>query len=62
MFLNCSSLEELDLSNFDTNNVTNMSTMFSGATKLKTVYATEKFNIRSVTQDASMFQNAINLI
>ena len=30
MFSYCSSLKELNLSNFNTNNVTNMSFMFSG--------------------------------
>ena len=30
MFYGCSSLKELNLNNFNTNNVTNMSGMFSG--------------------------------
>ena len=30
MFYKCSSLNELNLSNFNTNNVTNMKDMFSG--------------------------------
>ena len=30
MFYGCSSLKELNLSNFNTNNVTNMGYMFSG--------------------------------
>ena len=30
MFYGCSSLKELNLNNFNTNNVTNMSFMFSG--------------------------------
>ena len=36
MFNNCSSkLEELNLTSFDTNKVTNMSTMFCGCSSLK---------------------------
>ena len=35
MFSYCSSLEELNLSNFNTNNVTNMSEMFTGCYSLK---------------------------
>ena len=30
MFFKCSSLKELNISNFNTNNVTNMNDMFSG--------------------------------
>ena len=35
MFLNCSSLDELNLSNFNTNNVTYMSYMFYNCSSLK---------------------------
>ena len=35
MFCNCSSLTELNLSNFKTNNVKDMSCLFSGSSKLK---------------------------
>ena len=34
MFYKCSSLKEINLSNFNTNNVTNMSYMFLGCEKL----------------------------
>ena len=37
MFCGCSSLETLDLSNFNTSNVTDMSFMFSGCYSLKKV-------------------------
>ena len=35
MFSGCNSLTNLDLSNFNTQNVTNMSAMFSGCKSLK---------------------------
>ena len=35
MFYGCSSLTNIDLSNFNTNNVTDMYGMFSGCSKLK---------------------------
>ena len=37
MFRNCSSLETLDLSQFDTSNITNMSQMFANSTILNTI-------------------------
>ena len=37
MFCECSPLEELNISNFFTNNVTNKSYMFSGCTHLKKI-------------------------
>ena len=40
MFMNCSSLEELDLTSWDTKKVANMQQMFFGCTNLKVVYAT----------------------
>ena len=45
MFLNCSSLEYLDLSNFNTSNVTNMEDIFNGCYKLKKINGINKFNI-----------------
>jgi surface protein len=38
MFNGCENLEAVDLSMFDTSNVTNMENMFKNATKLKTIY------------------------
>ena len=37
MFYGCSNLTSLDLSNFDTSNVTNMTYMFRGCVNLKTI-------------------------
>ena len=44
MFGECYELEYLDLSNFDTSNVTNMSFMFSNCNKLKEIKGINKFN------------------
>lgn len=49
MFSRCSSLEELDLSAFDTRNVTDMVFMFSGCTSLTTIYASGKFRTTALT-------------
>ena len=57
MFQNCSGLTSIDLSNFNTHNVTNMSNMFSGCKKLKTFTAGKYFNTSNVTTMASMFYN-----
>ena len=47
MFSECSSLKELNLSNFNTNNVTNMRYMFSGCSdQFKNKIRTEYKNIK----------------
>lgn len=43
MFENCSSLKEIDLSNFETKNVYSMNDMFMNCSSLKTI-DTSKFN------------------
>ena len=48
MFNRCSSLKELNLSNFITNNVTNMSFIFNGCSSLKELNLTN-FNTNKVT-------------
>ena len=63
MFLNCTSLEELDLSNFDTRNVTSMYAMFgvydnnSGFldNKLVSIKFGDNFKTNNVTNMRSMF-------
>jgi surface protein len=35
---NGANIEELDITNFDTSNVTSMGSMFKDTTKLKTIY------------------------
>jgi surface protein len=50
MFNDCSSLTELDLSNFDTSKVTYMGCMLSDCKKLESLTLGEKF--KSITKDA----------
>ena len=54
MFHNCSSLKELNLNNFNTNNVTNMSFMFYGCSSLKELNL-NNFNTDNVTNMSYMF-------
>ena len=55
MFQLCKSLEELDLSNFDTSKVTDMAYMFNSCFKLKTIYVSNIFDISNVTSSKYMF-------
>ena len=48
------SLQELNLSNFNTNNVTNMSDMFSGCSSLKELNLSN-FNTKNVIDMSRMF-------
>ena len=48
MFYGCSSLTNIDLSNFNTNNVTNMSGMFYKCSSLKEINLSN-FNTNNVT-------------
>ena len=48
MFSGCSSLKELKLTNFNNNNVTDMSSMFSNCSSLKELNLTN-FNTNNVT-------------
>ena len=61
MFSN-SKATTLDLSNFDTSKVTDMSKMFYDSTKLKTIYASNKFNTDAVTSSIEMFTHSTNLV
>ena len=54
MFYGCSSLKELNLNNFNTNNVTDMSYMFRGCSSLTELYL-NNFNINNVTNMSFMF-------
>ena len=60
MFCQCSSLTELDLSNFTTENVTNMRNMFSGCSSL-TILDLSNFNTKKVTYMSFMFYNCNSL-
>ena len=54
MFYGCSSLNELNLSNFNTDNVTDMESMFSLCSSLKELNLSN-FNTNKVTNMGSMF-------
>lgn len=60
MFRSCSSLEELDLSGFNTSNVTNMSAMFYACDELEELDLTS-FDTGKVTNMASMFGGCTEL-
>ena len=49
MFKGCSNLTTLDLSNFNTLNVTNMREMFYNCSSLKTIYVSNNFVTYRVT-------------
>ncbi len=60
MFLNCSSLTNLDLSNFDTSSVTDMRSIFNGCSSL-TNLDLSNFDTSNVTNMMSMFSNCTQL-
>ena len=53
--------DELNLSSFDTSNVTETYYMFYNSTNLKTIYATDKFNVNKVYDSSRMFYNCKKL-
>ena len=55
MFRECSSLKELNLNNFNTNNVTDMRYMFWGCSSLKELNISN-FNTNNVTNMSYMFK------
>ena len=59
MFSGCSSIEEINLSNFNTNNVTNMCCMFYDCTSLKELNI-NYFNYNNETYMKSMFSGCSN--
>ena len=60
MFCNCSSLQSIDLSNFNTKNVVDMSFMFSGCSSLKALDL-RSFNTENVSDMSCMFQSCSSL-
>ena len=60
MFLNCSSITNLDLSNFDTSNVKKMISMFFGCKKLTNLNV-DNFDISNVEDMNSMFSGCSSL-
>ena len=59
MFDRCTSLKELNLNNFNTNNVTNMSYMFYGCSSLKELNF-DNFNTQNVTYMYGIFSGCSN--
>ena len=55
MFSWCTSLKKLDLSTFDTSNVTNLNSMFYYSTGIEEITFSEKWNTSKVTNMAWMF-------
>ena len=49
MFSSLDSIEELDVSSFDTHNVTKMQNMFLFDVELRTIYASDKFTLDSIS-------------
>ena len=61
MFYECSLMEELNLSNFDTSSVTDMGFMFNKCHKLKEIKGINNFNTSKVTNMKAMFQKCNEL-
>jgi len=57
-----SNLKTIDVSNFDTSNVTNMYCMFYNCQKLETIYGPEKFVTDKVTSSDYMFSSDSKLV
>ena len=60
MFSDCSSLESIDLSSFNTTNVNNMSGMFSNCSSLKSIDLSS-FNTTNVKDMSYMFSGCSSL-
>ena len=61
MFMNCLSLTKINLSKFNTQNVTNMRSMFGGCTSLTNINLSN-FNTQNVTNMMSMFNGCSSLV
>ena len=59
MFRNCKSIQSIDVSNFDTSQVTDMSLMFNGCSSLKSLEL--KFDTKNVENMSSMFRGCTNI-
>ena len=62
MFYGCTSLVEVDMSEFKTGTVRHTTEMFSGCKSLKTIYATDEFDIDDVDSTTEMFKNCVSLV
>ena len=61
MFGYCRNLTSLDLSNFNTSNVTNMNFMFESCSSLTSIIGLENFDTSKVTDMSDMFSYCIDL-
>ena len=61
IFQSCKKLEHLNLSNFDTSNVSDMGYMFNECTNLKEINGLNKFNTSKVNNMKVMFQECNEL-
>ena len=61
MFQGCSELEYLDLSNFNTSNVIDMTCIFNGCKKLLVINGIDNFNTIKVITMEGIFQECNNL-
>ena len=61
LFQNCITLEYIDLSNFDTSNVTNMAFMFNHCNRLKEIKGLDRFITSKATTMEGMFQSCFKL-
>lgn len=55
-------MTELDVSGFDTSNVTNMTYMFNGCSGLTAIYASGKFVTDKVEDSVNMFYGCASLV
>ena len=62
MFCYCFKLTKLDLSRFNTSNVTSMYCTFYGCINLKTIYAGDGWNTSKVENSKKMFEDCTNLV
>lgn len=62
MFQNCSSLTSLDLSFFDTQNVADTRQMFWGCSNLSSIYIGPGWDMSSVTQSTTMFNQCSSIV
>ena len=61
LFQHCISLEYIDVSNFDTSNVTNMAFMFNNCNSLNEIKGLDKFKTNKVKSMEGMFQSCFKL-
>ena len=62
MFYECESLTELDLTNFQTLNVRNMSEMFRYCERLKTIFVSGWWNTDWVRESRNMFEGCYSIV